>query len=48
MLKKRNISIHVYDENAAVELVNLIFDSYIAAFINLKNLLYEKNSEFDS
>ena len=45
MLKKRNISIHVYDESAAIELVNLIFDSYIVAFVNLKYLLYEGNSE---
>ena len=45
MLQKRNISIHVYDENAAIELVNLISDSYIAAFINLKDLLHERNSE---
>ena len=48
MLQKRNISIHVYDENTALELVNLIFDSYIAAFVNLKDLLYEKISKFDS
>lgn len=48
MLQKRNISIHVYDENTAMELVNLIFDSYIAAFVNLKDLLYEKISKFDS
>ena len=45
MLKKRNTSIHVYDENAAIELVNLIFDIYIAAFVNLKDLLHERNSE---
>ena len=47
MLKKRNISIHIYDENAAIELVNLIFDNYIAAFVNLKDLLHERNTEFD-
>ena len=45
MLKKRNISIHVYDETAAIELVNLIFDVYIIAFVNLKNLLNEKISK---
>ena len=45
MLKKRNISIHVYDESAAIELVNLIFDSYIVAFVNLKDLLHERNYE---
>ena len=45
MLKKRNISIHVYDETAAIELVNSIFDVYIIAFVNLKNLLNEKISK---
>lgn len=45
MFKKRNISIHVYDETVAIELVNLIFDVYIIAFVNLKNLLNEKISK---
>jgi len=47
MLKKRNISIHVYDETSAIELVDLIFDKYISAFVNLKNLLNEKNSQIN-
>ena len=45
MLKKRNISIHVYDETAAIELVNSIFDVYITAFVNLKDLLNDKISK---
>ena len=48
MLKKRNISVHVYNEDSAKELVNLIFDDYISAFVNLKNLLNEKNSQINS
>ena len=45
MLKKRNISIHVYDETSAIELVSLIFNVYITAFVNLQNLLNEKISK---
>lgn len=35
MLKKRNIAVHVYDEEKALELVNLIFDSYLGALTKL-------------
>lgn len=39
MLKRRNQSIHIYDEDIAEELVSLIFDKYIMAFINLRDEL---------
>ena len=48
MFKKRNISIHVYDETVAIELVNSIFVVNIIAFVNLKNLLNEKISKVNS
>jgi len=37
MLKARNDMSHIYDGNAARNLVNLILDSYIPEFIKLKN-----------
>ena len=42
MLKRRNQSVHIYDEEIAVELVNLIFDKYIPAFVNLRDELQQK------
>lgn len=39
MLQRRNQSIHIYDEDIAAELINLIFDKYIAAFVNLRDEL---------
>ena len=42
ILKRRNISVHLYDEISAVELVNLIFEKYIAALVTLQNSLLEK------
>ena len=39
MLKRRNEAIHIYDANIAAELVNLIFDKYMAAFIKLRDEL---------
>lgn len=36
MLKRRNQTIHIYNETVADELVNLIFDKYIPAFISLR------------
>lgn len=44
MLKSRNSIVHIYDENAAIELVNKIFDNYMAVFVNLRELLAEKLS----
>lgn len=39
MLKRRNQTAHIYNEDIAVELVTLIFDKYIAAFENLRGEL---------
>ena len=39
MLKRRNQSIHIYDEEIAIELANLIFDKYLSAFVNLRDEL---------
>ena len=39
MLKRRNQSIHIYDEEIAIELANLIFDKYFSAFVNLRDEL---------
>lgn len=39
MLKRRNQSIHIYDEDIAEELVSLIFDKYMPTFINLRDEL---------
>lgn len=41
MLESRN-TIYSYDENAAIALANKIFDSYITAFVNLRELLAER------
>ena len=48
MLKKRNTSVHIYDEDEADEMVLLIRDSFIPAFIRLRDTLkikeiYESN-----
>lgn len=42
MLNSRNSIVHIYDKNAAIELVEKIFDNYITAFVNLRELLAEK------
>ena len=39
MLKRRNEAIHIYDANIAEELVTLIFDKYMPAFVNLRDEL---------
>lgn len=44
MLNSRNSIVHIYDENAAIELAEKIFDNYITAFVNLRELLAEKLS----
>ena len=44
MLKRRNQSIHIYEEELAVELVNLIFEKYLAAFVNLRDELRQRLS----
>lgn len=42
MLKKRNASVHIYDEETADELLLLIRDSFTAAFETLEKTLREK------
>ena len=42
MLKRRNEAIHIYGANIATELVNLIFDKYMAAFIKLRDELNQR------
>jgi len=44
MLKRRNQSIRVYDEEIARELVNLIFDKYIPSFISLRDEINQRKS----
>ena len=45
MLKKRNTSVHIYNEEEVDELILLIRDSFLPAFVNLKKLLNEKLNE---
>lgn len=42
ILKKRNISVHVLDQNEADELVSLIRDSFISTFAILEETLKNK------
>ena len=42
MLKKRNASVHIYDEDEIDEMLLLIRDSFTPAFIALEALLREK------
>lgn len=43
MLKKRNLSVHIYDEDEIDEMLLLIRDSFIPAFITLENTLKKKS-----
>lgn len=45
MLNSRNTITHIYDENAAIELAEKIFDNYIMAFVNLRELLAERMND---
>ncbi|MBR3746603.1 MAG: HI0074 family nucleotidyltransferase substrate-binding subunit, partial [Selenomonadaceae bacterium] len=42
MLKRRNLTTHVYNENIADELVTLIFERYITALENLRDELNQR------
>ena len=42
MLKQRNQVIHIYDEHIAEGLIDLIFNKYLAAFVNLREELCRK------
>lgn len=48
MLKKRNTSVSVYNEDEVDEMILLIRDSFIPAFIVLENTLRKKLSEAES
>lgn len=45
MLKKRNTSVHIYDEDEVDEMLLLIRDSFTPAFIALEKLLRKKAEE---
>ena len=47
MLKKRNTSIHIYNEEEVDELIVFIRDSFIPAFTDLEETLQEKLIEVD-
>lgn len=48
MLKKRNTSVHIYNEEEIDELILLIRDSFIPAFTALKDTLVKKLEEVES
>lgn len=45
MLKKRNPSVHIYNEDEVDEMLLLIRDSFTAAFVALEKILREKLKE---
>lgn len=47
MLKKRNTSVHIYDEDKADEMILLIRDSFTPAFAVLEKTLRAKSEEAD-
>jgi nucleotidyltransferase substrate binding protein (TIGR01987 family) len=47
MLKKRNSSVHLYDEDEIDEMLLLIRDSFIPAFVILEETLKEKLVELE-
>ncbi len=48
MLKKRNTSVHIYNEQEVDEMLLLIRDSFIPAFVALEKTLREKLAEAES
>lgn len=48
MLKKSNTSVHIYNEQEVDEMILLIRDSFIPAFIALEKTLMEKLAEAES
>ena len=48
MLKKRNTSVHIYNEQEVDEMILLIRDSFIPAFVALEKTLKEKLAEAES
>ncbi|MCI9003750.1 MAG: nucleotidyltransferase [Lachnospiraceae bacterium] len=47
MLKKRNLAVHVYDEEEVDERVVLIRDSFLPVLEKLEQILGEKNGEIE-
>lgn len=47
MLKKRNLSVHIYNAEEVDEMILLIRDSFIPAFVALNRMLEEKMAEVD-
>lgn len=47
MLKKRNTSVHIYDEDEVDEMLLLIRDSFVPAFIRLRDTLKVKAAEVE-
>lgn len=47
MLKKQNLSVHIYNAEEVDEMILLIRDSFIPAFVALKRMLEEKMAEAD-
>ena len=45
MLKKRNTSVHIYNEEEIDEMIMLIRDSFLPAFTKLEQILKEKLNE---
>ena len=48
MLKKSNTSVHIYNEQEVDEMILLIRDSFISAFVALEKTLREKLAEAES
>ena len=48
MLKKRNTSVHIYDEDEVDEMLLLIRDSFIPAFTHLRDTLKIKTAEAEN
>ena len=48
MLKKRNTSVYIYNEDEVDEMMILIHDSFLPAFILLKNTLVKKLEEAEN
>ena len=47
MLKKRNLSVHIYNAEEVDEMIVLIRDSFIPAFLELEKTLEKKLEEVD-
>ncbi|MBQ8075405.1 MAG: nucleotidyltransferase substrate binding protein [Oscillospiraceae bacterium] len=48
MLRQRNISVHIYDEDKIEEMILMIRDSFIPAFSVLEKTLQDKLTEVDN